>query len=38
MIGSVKYAVRALKQELFGFRLTYPLEVIEKAGAAEELH
>ena len=38
MIGSVKYAVRALKQELFGFRLTYPLEVIEKAGAADGLH
>ena len=38
MMRSVKYAVRALKQELFGFRLTYPVEVIEKAGAADDLH
>lgn len=38
MKRSLQYAVRALKQELFGFRLDYPVEVNEKAGAADCLY
>jgi hypothetical protein len=38
LIGSLNFAIRALKQEIFGFRLDYPVEVIEKAGTSDCLH
>lgn len=38
MIRAMNYALRALRQELLGFRFNYPLEVSEKAGAADSLH
>ncbi|WP_447986183.1 D-glucuronyl C5-epimerase family protein [Nitrospira sp. Nam74] len=34
----MSFALRALKQEIFGFRLDYPVEVIEKAGPSDCLH
>lgn len=36
--GSLNYAIRALRQEVFGFQLDYPVEVIEKAGPSDSLH
>ena len=38
MNRSLGYAVRAFRQEIFSFRLDYPVEVIEKAGSANCLH
>src|SRR5215207_8088872 len=32
------YAVRAFRQEIFGFRLDYPIEVMEKAGPSDCLY
>ena len=36
--GSLTFALRALKQEIFGFRFDYPVDVIEKAGTSDSLH
>jgi hypothetical protein len=36
--GSLNFALRALKQEIFGFRLDYPVDIIEKAGPSDSLH
>ncbi len=33
--ASLTYAARAVKQEIFGFRLNYPVHVNEKAGASD---
>ena len=38
MSRSFAYAVRALRQEVFGFQLDYPIDVIEKAGSSHCLH
>ena len=38
MNRSLSYAVRAFRQEVFSFRLDYPVEVIEKAGSPSCLH
>ena len=38
MSRSFPYAVRALRQEVFGFQLDYPIDVIEKAGSSHCLH
>ena len=35
---SLNFALRALKQEIFDFRLDYPVEVIEKTGTSDNLH
>lgn len=37
MSSSLAYAVRALRRELFEFRLTYPLEIVPGAGPKESL-
>lgn len=36
--GSLTFALRALKQEIFGFRFDYPVDVIEKAGTSDSFH
>jgi hypothetical protein len=38
MKRSLQYAVQAFRQEIFGFRLDYPVDVNDKAGPSDCLH
>jgi hypothetical protein len=35
---SLPYALRALRHEIFGFRFTYPIDIVPEAGPRESLH
>jgi hypothetical protein len=35
---SVRYALRALRREIFSFRFDYPLDIVPQAGPKESLH
>jgi heparosan-N-sulfate-glucuronate 5-epimerase len=36
--ASLRYAIRALRREIFQFRFDYPLEIVPEAGPKESLH
>ena len=36
--GSLGWAFRALRRELFGFRFDYPIEAVQGAGSVDSLH
>lgn len=35
---AVKYAIRAIRDEIFRFRFDYPLETVPEAGPRDSLH
>jgi len=37
-VESLRYAVRALRREIFSFRFDYPLEIVPEAGPKKSLH